>query len=106
MKDQEIEVEFTSDLRDFLERRGYSHIISIGIEPKELNDANEPETGRENYWLEPVKSDDERLKGETPNHITQAITDAEILDMVISDAEIQFMVKIPVVDYNDYLRKR
>lgn len=106
MKDETIESEFTSDLRDFLERRGYSHIVSLGIEPKEQNDANEPETGRENYWLLPIKPDDEILKTEKPKHIVQEINDSEILEMVRGADEIQFMIRVPLVDYNDYLAKR
>lgn len=106
MKDDTIEAEFTADLRDFLERRGYSHIIFLGIEPKERNDADEPETGRENYWLEPVKEDDERLKTEKPGRKVQVIHDAEIIEMVNGADEIQFMIKVPLIDYNDYLAKR
>lgn len=105
MKDDTIEAEFTADLREFLDRRGYSHIISLGIEPKEINDANEPETGKENYWLEPIKKDDERLTS-GPDHIIQEINDAEIVEMVSGPSEIQFMIKVPLVDYNDYLAKR
>jgi len=46
-----------------LEKPGYTQIISLGIKPKEMNDANEPETGKENYWPEPIKPGDERMKG-------------------------------------------
>ncbi len=106
MKDDTIEVELTADLRNFLERRGYSHLISLGIEPKEQNDANEPETGKENYWLLPIKKDDERLKEAAPNTIIQEINDSKILEIVSSEKEIQYMVKVPLVDYNDYLAKR
>jgi len=28
-----------------------------------MNETNEPETGKENYWPEPIKPGDERLKG-------------------------------------------
>lgn len=105
MKDATIDAELTSDLRDFLQRRGYSHIILLGIDPNEINDASEPETGGENYWLELIKPDDERLKGDN-DHIIQGINDGEILKMVAGVDEIQFMIKVPLVDYNDYLAKR
>ena len=38
--------------------------------------------------------------------IIQEITDTEILEMVAGVDDIQFMVKVPLVDYNDYLAKR
>ena len=106
MKDDTIEAELTADLRNFLERRGYSHIISLGIEPKEINDANEPETERENYWLEPIKVDDERLKSDKLNIPIQKISDAMVVGMVNGSDDIQYMIKVPLVDYNDYLAKR
>lgn len=106
MKDDTIEAELTADLKSFLERRGYSHIVSLGIEPKELNDANEPETAKENYWLEPIKKDDERLKGGELDNIIQEITDDNITEMVAGAEDIQYMIKVPLVDYNDYLARR
>ncbi len=105
MKDATIDAELTSDLRDFLQRRCYSHVILLGIDPNEINDASEPETGGENYWLELIKPDDERLKGDNDN-IIQKINNSEISEMVAGVDEIQFMVKVPLVDYNDYLAKR
>jgi hypothetical protein len=106
MKDGTVDAELTADLRNFLERRGYSHIVSLGIEPKEQNDANEPETGKENYWLLPIKEGDERMKAENPRNLITAINDTEISEMAGNKNEIQFMIKVPIVDYNDYLAKR
>lgn len=106
MKDETIAAEFTADLRDFLERRGYTQIVSLGIEPKEVNDASEPETGKENYWLEPVKPDDERVSGQEDNTVLHSIGAAEVMSMVDGEDDIQYMVKVPLVDYNDYLAKR
>ena len=60
----------------------YSHIISLGIEPKEINDANELETARENYWLEPVKQGDERLKAGELDTVIPEINDAAVVEMV------------------------
>ena len=105
MKDATIDAEFTSDLKDFLQRRGYSHIISLDIDPQEVNDASEPETGGENYWLELIKPDDERLQHNN-DHIIQDMNDTEISEMVAGEDDINFMVKVPLVDYNDYLAKR
>jgi hypothetical protein len=105
MKDDTIDAELTSDLRDFLQRRGFSHIVSLGIDPKEINDASEPETTGENYWLEPIKSGDERLQHINEHSILE-ITDTEIEDMVAGRDDIQYMMKVPMVDYNDYLSKR
>jgi len=106
MKDDVIASEFTAPLRDFLERRGYSHVISLGVEPKELNDANEPETGKENYWLIPVKPGDARLDDGISNTIIHKINDTKILEMVSIEGNIQYMIKVELVDYNDYLSKR
>ena len=106
MKDDTIEAELTADLRDFLERRGYSHIISLGIEPKEMNDANQPETEGKNYWLEPIKPEDERLKGGELDNTILKITDSDIVEMVNGADDIQYMIRVPLVDYNDYLAKR
>lgn len=106
MKDETIAAEFTADLRDFLEKRGYTQIVSLGIEPKEVNDASEPETGKENYWLEPVKPD-HPAPGEQENKpMLHAINDAVIINMVHGEHDVQYMVKVPLVDYNDYLAKR
>lgn len=105
MKDATIDAEFTSDLRDFLQRRGYSHIILLGINPQEVNDASEPETGGENYWLEPIKLDDVRYQHGN-DHIIQDMNNTEISEMVAGEDDINFMVKVPLVDYNDYLAKR
>lgn len=106
MKDETIAAEFTADLRDFLERRGYTEIVSLGIEPKEVNDASEPETGKENYWLEPVKPDDPRVSRQEDNTVVHAISAAEIMNMVGGEYDVQYMVKVPLIDYNDYLAKR
>jgi hypothetical protein len=106
MKDDTIKAELTADLRDFLERRGYSHIISLGIEPKEINDANEPETGKENYWLQPLKAGDEGLKAGEPGNNIHQINDAAVSEMVSGTDDVQYMIKVPLVDYNDYLAKR
>src|SRR5881394_3268072 len=103
MKDETVAAEFTADLRNFLEQRGYSHIHSLGIEPKEVNDANEPETGKENYWLEPIKEDIERTKRDTEK-IIQKINDAGVLEMAEGENVIQFMIKVPQADYEDYLK--
>ena len=105
MKDATIDAEFTSDLRDFLQRRGYSHIISLGIDPQEVNDASEPETGCENYWVEPIKLDDVRYQDDN-DYIIQEINDTEISKMIAGEDDINYMVKVPLVDYNDYLAKR
>lgn len=105
MKDDTIAAELTADLRDFLEKRGYSHIIALGIEPKEVNDASEPETEKENYWLEPIKADDERLKTRGTG-VIQMINDDAIEEMVNGVNNIQYMIKVPLIDYNDYLAKR
>jgi hypothetical protein len=106
MKDDTLEAELTADLRTFLEKRGYTHIISLGIEPKEINDANEPETEKENYWLEPIKPEDERLKGGELDKVIQEINDATVLEMVSGATDIQYLIRVPLVDYNDYLAKR
>lgn len=106
MKDETIAAELTADLRDFLEKRGYSHIRSLGIEPKEVNDASEPETGKENYWLSPLKPGDEQVTVTGEDAIVHAINDAVIMAMVAGKDEIEYMVKVPLVDYNDYLAKR
>ncbi|MDN3656156.1 hypothetical protein QWZ08_10995 [Ferruginibacter paludis] len=105
MRDVTIDAELTSDLRDFLQRRGFSHIITLGIDPKEINDASEPETAGENYWLEPIKKGDERLQHMNEHNILE-ITDTEIEGMVAGRDDIQYMMKVPMVDYNDYLSKR
>jgi len=106
MKDEIVDAELTPDLQAFLERRGYTHIFSLGIEPREINDAHEPETGKANFWLCPVKADDERFEAENPEHLVQGIDDPEIVKMAAGKEDIQFMVKVPLVDYNDYLAKR
>lgn len=106
MKDDTIAAELTADLRAFLEKRGYSHILSLGIEPKEINDANEPETTKENYWLEPLKADDERLNAAEPVNTIHTISDAAVAEMVNGADETQYMIRVPLVDYNDYLAKR
>lgn len=106
MKDDTIAAELTADLKKFLERRGYSHIISLGIEPKEINDANEPETAKENFWLEPIKPGDERLKGGELDTVIQEISDPTVVEMVSGASNIQYMIRVPLVDYNDYLAKR
>jgi hypothetical protein len=106
MKDDTIEAELTADLRDFLERRGYSHINSLGIEPKEMNDANEPETERENYWLEPVKPGDERMKAGNLDNTIMEIAGSDVVEMVNGADDIQYMIRVPLIDYNDYLAKR
>jgi len=105
MKDETIATEFTADLSVFLERRGYTHVLTLGIDPREVNDATEPETEKENYWLEPVKSDDKRLEELTEKGSLQ-IGDPEVTAMVAGEENIQYMVKVPLVDYNDYLAKR
>lgn len=106
MKDDMIEAELTADLRNFLERRGYSHIISLGIKPTEINDASEPETEKENYWLEPIKPGDERTQGEPMDDLIQEINDEAVEGMVSGTNNIQYMIKVPLVDYNDYLARR
>lgn len=105
MKDETIAVEFTADVRDFLEKRGYTYIHSLGIQPEEVNDAEEPETEKENYWLEPLKPGDERLKGE-PEPAIDKINSSSVLDMAAGQDMIQFMIKVPLIDHNDYLAKR
>jgi hypothetical protein len=105
MRDETITTEFTADLRDFLQRRGYTHILSLGIDPKEVDDASEPETEKENYWLKPVKNDDTRLEN-PPGKSRLQINDPEVKAMVAGEENVQFMVKVPLVDYNDYLAKR
>lgn len=105
MRDETITAEFTADLRDFLQRRGYTYILSLGIDPKEVNDASEPETEKENYWLAPVKNDDKRLEAH-PGKSTLQIDDPQIITMAAGEENIQYMVKVPLVDYNDYLAKR
>ena len=105
MKDVTIDTEFTSALRDFLQRRGFSHIFLLGIDPKEINDASEPETPGENYWLEPVKAGDERLQAVNEHNMLE-ITDGEIAAIVAGRDDIQYMIKVPLTDYNDYLSKR
>jgi hypothetical protein len=105
MKDVTIDAEFTTALRDFLERRGYTHIMSLGIDPKEINDASEPETPGENYWLEPIKSGDVS-SGSMNDDKLLSINDTEIFRMVAGQDGIQYMMKVPLVDYNDYLAKR
>ncbi len=106
MKDNAIDVEFRPSVRDFLEKQGYTHILSLGIQPNEMNDAAEPETGKENYWLEPIKEDDPRLKYEEVEQTIQAINDTEVFDMATGQDEIRFMIRIPVVDYDIYLKDR
>ncbi len=106
MQDETVGVEFTTPLREFLQRRGYSHIISLGIEPVEINDASEPETGKENYWLEPVKPEDDRLQHDTFEYKIEGINEAAIVTMTEGKDDIQYMIKVPLIDYNDYLAKR
>jgi hypothetical protein len=105
MKDLTIDAEFTADLRDFLQKRGFSHIFLSGIDPKEINDASEPETAGENYWLLPVKPGDERLVKVNELNMP-AITDGKIAAMVAGRDNVQYMIKVPLADYNDYLAKR
>lgn len=105
MKDETIATEFTSDLRAFLERRGYTHLLSLGIDPKEVNDASEPETDKENYWLRPIKKEEEESNNTTGLN-SSPIQSAEVLAMVAGEDNVQYMVKVPLVDYNDYLAKR
>ena len=106
MKDDMIDTEFTLPVKEFLNESGYSHIIALGIEPREMNDAQEPETDKENYWLEPIKPDDPRLGYKEADHIVYEIDDPEVAEMSAGKDEIQYMIKVPAEDYNDYLKKR
>lgn len=106
MKDNYIDAELTAALHAFLQKRGYTHIIALGIEPKEMNDAAEPETPKENYWLEPLKAQDQRLNQQEPDHRLMAITAPDMIEMLNGADDIQYMIRVPLVDYNDYLAKR
>lgn len=106
MKDETIDAEFTIALRDFLQRRGYIFIHSLGLKPNEVNDAAEPETGKENYWLQPLKSGNELLNNDTPEDTVHPIAGQKVSDMANATGEIQFMIRVPLIDYNDYLAKR
>jgi hypothetical protein len=106
MKDNIIDTEFTLPVKDFLTGKGYSHIIALGIEPGELNDAQEPETTKENYWLEAIQPDDARLGYQEAEHIMYEMNDAEVGAMAAGKDEIQYMIKVPADEYNDYLKYR
>lgn len=104
MNDENMDAVFNRPLRDFLESRGYSHIISVGVDITDQLDTAQKET--DIFWLEPIKPDDPRLNYEEAEHLIQAINDSDVFDMAGGVDAISFMVKIPVVEYNDYVKPR
>ena len=106
MKDNIIDAEFTAPVKAFLTGKGYSHIIALGIEPREMNDAQEPETTKENYWLEAIKPDDPRLGYQDAEQVMYEINDQEIEEMATGKDEIQYIIKVQADEYNDYLKNR
>lgn len=106
MKDNIIDTEFTLPVKEFLIGKGYSHIIALGIEPREMNDAQEPETNMENYWLEPIQPEDPRIGYQDAEQRMYEINDPEIDEMAAGKDEIQYMIKVVADEYNDYLKNR
>lgn len=106
MKDKCIDVPFTKPVHKFLMSRGFTHLLSLGINPKESDDAGESETGKENYWLEPLKADDPRLSYQETEQLIQGIKESDVYDMSDGQDEIGFMITVPVEDYELYLKDR
>lgn len=80
-----IGIEFKENVRQFLMSKGYTHIVSHGIEAQDENI----------YWLEPVKETDPRLQFEEADQITAAIDSMDVSDMVLGADPITFKIKIP-----------
>jgi len=106
MKDRCIDVQFTKQLHEFLIQRGFTHILSLGIRPTEVAEAGEPETGKENYWLEPIREDDPRLAYQETEQLIQTIKENDVYDMATGQDEIRFMITVPIADYEEYLKDR
>lgn len=106
MKDNCIDVQFTKPLHEFLISRGFTHLLSLGTNPKELDDAGEPETGKENYWLEPLREDDPRLKYQETEQLIQPIKESDVYDMADGQDGARFMITVPIEHYELYLRDR
>lgn len=103
---ESIDAAFTEAVRYFLERKGFSHIFSIGMYPNEMKYEDEAERGKENYWLEPVRPDDPRLAYAEAGHILNKINDADVLEMITSNDKMNYMIQIPREIYKNYVKKR
>ena len=103
MTDDYVAVELTGPLHKFLTDRGYTHIISLGID-----DASDeaPESGKHCCWLEPLMPGDDRINDNDDDYIVEEINSSGVLDMVAGENAIQFMIKVPQLDMEDYLKKR
>lgn len=106
MKDKSIDVQFTKPLHDYLIKRGYTHFLSLGINPKELVEAGEPETGKEKYWLEPLRADDPRLSYQETEQLIQEIKASDVYEMAEGQDEINFIISVPVQEYEIYLNDK
>jgi hypothetical protein len=58
----------------------------------------------DNYWLEPLKPDDPRLKFEEADHIINFIEESDVIDMAHGDEFIRFLILIPKEVWNAYVK--
>lgn len=92
--------ELTKELLQFLQSRGYTHILSLGVTGVELG----ADGGSSEYLLVPVKENDPRLKYEETDHIISAIDSDDAKDMAAGVEFITFMIDIPVNDFEAFVK--
>lgn len=94
-----MQTEFTADIHSFLRERGYTHILSLGIEPAD----NLPDGYNENYILQPLKPDDTRIHAEQTGLMIEPITSDAAWEMVSGDEFIRFVIEVPVDEFQVFL---
>lgn len=97
-----IRKELSKELLQFLQSRGYSHILSLGVTGVELGH----DGGSAEYLLIPVKENDPRLHYEETDHIISAIDSDDAKEMAAGVEFIIFRIDIPVSDFEAYLKQR
>jgi len=90
-----IHQDFSPELLAFLKQEGYTHIQNIGN-----MDSND-----DIYLLRPLKSDDPRLIFEETDHEIERITDDDVAEMAHGDQFISFMIEMPSVDLEKFLKQ-
>jgi hypothetical protein len=91
-----MQLEFTRELYNYLIKKGYSHLYSIG------NIVREGEPDNEDYVLVPLQPEDPRIHYEETDAIVNAIESDEVRDMVGGDEFITFYIELSEEDFADF----
>lgn len=94
--------EFSKELLQFLKKQGYTHILSVGAKPEEHG----PDGHYDDYNLLPLKPNDLRLQFEETDHIIAAMESEDVQIMANGVDAIRFLIEIPLIEYEKFLKLR